>query len=91
MIADMPRLKEEFKVSDSFIAGMKEVLRTALFAFIPNLILALETKEVDMYLLFSSAAIAMLSGISEWLHKEGKVEEEETGYPSSLTTGLSRF
>ena len=87
----MPRVKEELKISDSFIAGMKEALRTALFAFIPNLILAIQTKEIDLYLLFSSFAIAMLSGVSEWLHKEGKAEEEITGESSALTTGLSRF
>ncbi len=91
MIADMPQLKKEFTISASFISGMKEALRTAVFALIPNMIVALETKEINVYLLLSSFIIAFLSGVSEWLHKTGKAEEELTGEKSIFTTGLSGF
>lgn len=84
-------MSQELTITPEFIAGLKELLRTAIFAVIPNIILWATTKEVNYSVMLLSVAIAVLSGLDEWLHKVGKTKEEETGKESVLTTGLSRF
>jgi len=55
-----------------FVEGLKEVLRTSIMALIPVVILSLQEGEVDWRLIGISAAIALLSGVDKWLHKENK-------------------
>lgn len=84
-------MKEELKITPEFISGIKAMLRAGLFAATSGISGWMITGTVDGVALWMAIGGALLSGVSELLHKMGKAEEEITGVPSVLTKGLSRF
>ena len=54
------------------LEGLKEILRTALMAVIPLLVLSLQQGEIDLRAVGLVAAVALLSGVDKWLHKLDK-------------------
>lgn len=67
---------------EAFKEGMKEVLRTAVMALVPLLISLLQSGSIDMPAVLISFAIALLSGLDKWLHKN------ESGVMGNGLTGF---
>jgi len=57
----------------AILEGLKELIRTCLMAFIPLIIVGLQSNTLDWKAIGISAAIAFLSGIDRILH-EKKIE-----------------
>lgn len=60
------------EIKEGIKEGIKEVLRTAVIAVIPIIISQLQTNQVDWRAMAIAGAIALLSGVDKWLHKEEK-------------------
>ncbi len=79
-------------MGESFTAGLKELLRTALFAVIPLLISQLQLGKIEIQTVVVAGAIAILSGLSEWLHKDAMNQPKATRNEGFLgEKGLSGF
>ena len=88
----MNKMKTLIHVSPAFISGLKELLRTALFAALPLLISQFQTGVIDIRAVEIAVIIAILSGFDKWLHKDAlttpKAERNE-GFGG--VKGLSGF
>ncbi len=74
-------------MTDEIKEGIKELLRTALMAVIPLVIISLQDGQIiDWKAITIAGLIAILSGIDKWLHKEDK-----TIIPIKGATGLTGF
>ena len=60
------------KLPSELVEGVKELLRTALMAVVPLLILGLQSGEIDWKVVWVAGLIALLSGLDKWLHKSEK-------------------
>jgi len=59
-------------MSESFLEGLKQLGRVALFAVLPLLISGLQAGVVDFRAIAIAAAISVLSGIDRLLHEMNK-------------------
>jgi len=57
-------------ISTEFKEGVKEILRTAMIAVIPLLIVGFQSWSFDWKAIVVAGAIALLSGIDKWHHKK---------------------
>lgn len=55
-------------MSQEFVEGLKELIRTAMMAVLPTIIFDLQSNQFHWYTWAISFVIALLSGIDKWLH-----------------------
>ena len=56
-------------MNKKLIEGVKEVVRTAMMAVIPLVIVDLQTQSFNWKAWAIAGVIALLSGVDKWLHK----------------------
>lgn len=79
-------------ITPAFISGLKELLRTALFAAIPVLIAQIKIGYINIEVIEIAIIIAILSGVSEWLHKDAQAKSPKMRNEGFLgVRGLSGF
>lgn len=70
------------KFSDELKEGVKELLRTALMAVVPLLVVDFQGGKFDFKALGVAGLIAFLSGLDKWLH------EKDSGVRGNGLTGF---
>lgn len=72
-------------ISKPLIEATKELGRVAVLAFIPLLIVALQTRTFDWYYIAITVAIAVLRAIDKLMHEMGKENPDNKRLLGGLT------
>jgi hypothetical protein len=57
------------KLSEEFIEGLKEILRTGLITVIPVIIDSVEKQQIDWRVILVAFVISVLRGIDKFIHE----------------------